>query len=74
MAKTTLPPEVAAYLVSDPDSSNVRFADNEYHIPAPPGYCGDMNCECADRARTWMNAEEWRVSYGTCILVGDSYR
>jgi len=66
MADTTLPPEVAAYVVSDPRIPDVRFAENEYHIFAPPGYCGDLNCVCADEARKWMNAKEWRLSYGTC--------
>lgn len=67
MAVKPLPPEVAAYVVSDPEVPGVRFRENEYNIYAPPGYCGDLHCVCADEARKWMNAEEWRLSYGTCI-------
>jgi hypothetical protein len=67
MDTRNMPPEVAAYMIRDVAYPGVRFADNEYHINAPPGYCGDLHCVCADDARQWMNAEEWRLSYGTCI-------
>ena len=71
MAVMSLPPEAARYVIDSP-IPGVRFAENEYNIFAPPGYCGDLNCVCADEARRWMTSEEWRLSYGTCVLPYDA--
>lgn len=41
-----------------------RWPENEYGIEAPPGICGDWQCQCADEARRILTDGEYQLAFG----------
>jgi hypothetical protein len=39
------------------------WPENEYNVYAPPGFCGDIHCTCAQDAVTFMTREQFMLAF-----------
>ena len=39
------------------------WPENEYNVYAPPGFCGDIRCICAQDALTFMTREQFMLAF-----------